>query len=42
MSIAGVWTMEDVDALRASGRRDVAKLDVAKFMADAEGKFGNR
>jgi len=40
MGIPGVWTMDDVEALRACGRRDVAKLDIAKLVADAEGKFG--
>ena len=40
MNIPGVWTMEDVEASRAAGRRDVAKLDIATLVADAERKFG--
>jgi pyruvate formate lyase activating enzyme len=39
-AIPGVWTMEDVEASRAAGRRDVAKLDIPKHVAEAEGKYG--
>lgn len=40
MAIPGIWTMEDVEAARACGRRDVAKLDIALLVAEAEKKFG--
>ena len=39
MNIPGVWTMEDVEAARACGRRDVAKLNIEAIAEDARRKF---
>lgn len=39
MSIPGVWTMEDVEAARACGRRDVAKMDIHALVEQSERKF---
>jgi pyruvate formate lyase activating enzyme len=39
MAIPGVWTMEDVEAARACGRRDVAKPDIKAMVEAAEKKF---
>lgn len=39
MNIPGVWTMEDVEAARACGRRDVAKLDIEAIVKEARRKF---
>jgi pyruvate formate lyase activating enzyme len=38
-AIPGIWTMEDVEAARACGRRDVPKLDVVAIVKDAQRKF---